>query len=81
MTDVVERVIGGLVVRLDRLLCVGFGDCIDVAPTLWEFDADGVVAFREPLPPIDPAAVIRSCEACPVDALTVIDADGRTVVG
>ena len=81
MTDIVERAIGDLVVRLDRLLCVGFGDCIEAAPALWEFDAEGVATFREPLPALDPDLVIRSCEACPVDALTVIDATGKRVVG
>ncbi|HUG39776.1 MAG TPA: ferredoxin [Longimicrobiales bacterium] len=77
----IERRIGDLVVRVDRLLCVGFGDCIEEAPDLWEFDADGVVSFREPCPVIDPALVIRSCEVCPVDALTVLRADGQVVVG
>ncbi|MBW3554971.1 MAG: ferredoxin [Gemmatimonadetes bacterium] len=81
MTNIVERVVGDLLVRLDRLLCVGFGDCIEAAPALWEFDADGVVTFREPLSEIDRERVIRSCEVCPVDALTVIDASGQVVVG
>ena len=76
-----ERAVGDLLVRLDRLLCVGFGDCIGAAPTLWEFDSEGVVTFREPLPDLDRELVIRSCEVCPVDALTVIDATGHLVVG
>lgn len=80
MTDVVERLVGDLLVRLDRLLCVGFGDCIEAAPALWEFDAEGVVTFREPLPEIDRERVIRSCQVCPVDALTVIDGSGQVVV-
>ena len=81
MTDIVERAVGDLLVRLDRLLCVGFGDCIEAAPTLWEFDSEGVVTFRDPLPELDREIVIRSCEVCPVDALTVIDATGQLVVG
>lgn len=81
MTDVVERVVGDLRIRLDRLLCVGFGDCIEAAPALWEFDAEGVVTFREPLPDVARDLVIRSCEVCPVDALTVIDASGQVLVG
>lgn len=81
VTDIVERRVGDLVVRLDRLLCVGFGDCIEVAPALWEFDSEGVVTFREPLPEIEREVVIRSCEICPVDALTVVDASGQVVVG
>jgi ferredoxin len=77
VSDVVERRLGGLTVRIDRLLCVGFGDCIELAPELWEFDGDGIVAFRDPLPEaIDRDRLITSCGACPVDALSVHDEDG-----
>jgi ferredoxin len=80
MKDVVERRVGDLVVRIDRLLCVGFGDCIDVAPELWAFDDDGIVTFIEPTPEIGGDRLIASCDACPVDALSVHEPDdaGRT---
>jgi ferredoxin len=76
MSGIVERRVAGLLVRIDRHLCVGFGDCIDEAPESFVLDEEGVVAFRE-----DPASagrerLIRACESCPVDALTVVDADG-----
>lgn len=77
MTDVVERRLGELTVRIDRLLCVGFGDCIEAAPQLWEFDDDGIVAFRDPAPDPGRQRIITSCDICPVDALTVLDADGN----
>jgi ferredoxin len=76
VSDLVELRVAGLTVRIDRLLCVGFGDCIDVAPDLWSFDDDGIVAFNQPLPTIDRDRLIASCKACPVDALTVHDDDG-----
>ena len=76
MTDVVERRLGDLVVRIDRLLCVGFGDCIEMAPELWEFDDEGIVAFRDPAPHPGRERIIDSCAVCPVDALAVLDADG-----
>jgi len=41
----VERCIAGLTVRIDRLLCVGFGDCIDEAPESFALDEQGVVVF------------------------------------
>lgn len=74
--DVVERRLGDLTVRIDRLLCVGFGDCIEVAPELWMFDDEGIVTFREPVPDLAPDRVVTSCDICPVDALTVLDGDG-----
>lgn len=74
---VVERRMGDLVVRIDRLLCVGFGDCIDEAPESFELDADGVVVHRVEANGVDRERIVRACAACPVDALTVIDGNGR----
>ncbi|MFW6079872.1 MAG: ferredoxin [Gemmatimonadota bacterium] len=80
MSDAPEREFGGLTVRIDRLLCVGFGDCIDVAPDVFEFDDEGIVRFRDDAAEIDRDRLIESCDVCPVDALTVIDEDGETIV-
>lgn len=77
MSDIVERQVGGLTVRIDRLLCVGFGDCIDDAPEAFELDGEGVVAFREGAVATERERVVRACGACPVDALTVLDEGGR----
>lgn len=72
MADIIERQIGGLIVRLDRHLCVGFGDCIDEAPVVFVFDDEGIAAF---LPDVsDDSArtqLERACEACPVDAISL----------
>lgn len=79
MEAVAEQTVTGLKVRIDRLLCVGFGDCIDVAPELWEFDDEGIVTFREPIPDIQRERLVTSCEVCPVDALSVHE-DGKRIV-
>lgn len=79
-TDVEERRINGFTVRIDRLLCVGFGDCIDVAPDLFEFDDEGIAILCTPLPDADAVHLRAACESCPVDALTLLDADGNQVV-
>jgi ferredoxin len=77
--DAVERRVGDLTVRIDRLLCVGFADCLDEAPGAFVLDDEGIVAFAEPdLPPRE--RLLRACEACPVDALSVLDAAGRLIV-
>lgn len=77
MSDVVEHRLGGFTVRVDRLLCVGFGDCIEAAPELWEFDDEGIVVFRDPLPDIERDRLLHSCDVCPVDALSVHDDEGN----
>ena len=80
MQDHIQRSIGDLTIRIDRLLCVGFGDCIEVAPEIFEFDDEGIVRFRDNAPAIDRERLIRSCDICPVDALEVVDTDGTMIV-
>jgi ferredoxin len=77
MNDVVERRLAGLTVRIDRLLCVGFGDCIDEDPDSFEFDGEGIVAFRGDQADAERERLVRACASCPVDALTVVDGDGK----
>jgi ferredoxin len=74
-----ERVIHDLRIRIDRSLCVGFGDCVTAAPDAFRLDAESIVIF------VDPERVARerllaACDACPVDAITVWAADGRQIV-
>ncbi|MGH7446468.1 MAG: ferredoxin [Longimicrobiales bacterium] len=80
MADIIERRIGGWTVRLDRHLCVGFGDCIDEAPAIFVFDDEGIAAF---LPEVDAASVrehlVRACEACPVDAISLHAPPGKAI--
>jgi ferredoxin len=74
-----EREVGGLRIRIDRELCVGFGDCVTGAPEAFELDAEGLAVFKAP----ERAArerLLAACEACPVDALTVWDEAGEQVV-
>ncbi|HAC05137.1 MAG TPA: ferredoxin, partial [Gemmatimonadetes bacterium] len=43
--DSEEREVAGVTVRIDRLLCVGFETCIEVAPDLFELDDEGIAVF------------------------------------
>ena len=74
-----EQVVQGLTVRIDRVLCVGFGDCVDGAPEAFALDGDGLAVFLEP-GRVDRERLLRACDACPVDAITVWDEDRRQIV-
>jgi ferredoxin len=74
-----ERTVHGLRIVIDRVQCVGFGDCVEEAPEAFALDGDDLAVF------VDPAAVDRerllcACAACPVDAITVYDATGAQIV-
>jgi ferredoxin len=73
-----ERIIGSLRIRIDRDLCVGFGDCIDEARA-FRLDDEGVAVFDTPTEATR-EALLRACDACPVDAITVWDGAGKQLV-
>jgi len=75
---VAERVIAGLTVQIDELVCVGFGDCVGVAPQAFVLNGDGTVDFVDGAT-AEPERLLESARACPVDALTVLDGSGRQV--
>jgi ferredoxin len=74
-----ERVVAGLRVRIDRTLCVGFGDCVKESPEAFALDGDNVAIFAAP-EGVAHEALLRACASCPVDALTVWGDDGRQLV-
>ena len=79
MSDFEERTVGDLHVRIDRTLCVGFGDCVTEAPDAFGLDGSGTVVFVTP-EQVDRDRLLRACDVCPVDAITVWDGEGRQLV-
>ena len=79
MPDVVDRAVGELTVRIDRTLCVGFGDCVEHAPGAFDLDDEEIAVFVDPDSTPRPK-LLKACEMCPVDALLVYDADGCQIV-
>ncbi|HIF37721.1 MAG TPA: ferredoxin [Gemmatimonadetes bacterium] len=81
LSNVDEQVVGGLTVRIDRDLCVGFGDCIDLAEDIFEFDENDIAVFKVKTASeeIDQEALLEACRSCPVDAIVVLDGEGEQV--
>lgn len=79
MSDPDEIVVHSLRVRIDRSLCVGFGDCVTEAPEAFVLDDEGVAVFVRP-EQVDRECLLRACDVCPVDAITVWDAEGIQIV-
>ena len=79
MSEFDERIVAGLRVRIDRNLCVGFGDCMKEAPEGFKLDDDGIAVFVDP-DAVERDRLLRACDACPVDAITVWDAAGTQLV-
>lgn len=78
--DILSRSIGDLTIRIDRLLCVGFEDCLGGAPGLFELDEEGIAVFHAEADEVAAARILEACRSCPVDALEVMDKSGEQVV-
>ena len=77
--DAEERAVLGLRIRIDRSLCVGFGDCITHAPEAFVLDDEGVAIFLQP-ECVSRAQLLKACDECPVDAITVWDEENLQIV-
>jgi len=75
--DIEERQVAGLMVKIDRLICVGFETCVEVAPDLFQMDEEGIAIFTSDTNEVDKEIVLEACKECPVDALVVLDASGN----
>jgi ferredoxin len=73
--EIEERTVDDLTVRIDRSRCVGTGSCMEEAPDVFKRGEDDLVAFAAP-DHADWERLLRACELCPVEALSVFDADG-----
>ncbi len=79
MVEYVEKTLIGLKIRIDRTLCVGFGDCVTEAPGVFDLDQEGIAEFLDG-GDIERDMLIRACEVCPVDAVMVWDEKGCQLV-
>lgn len=70
---------GDLIIHIDRTLCVGFGDCVDMAPVVFQLDDEDIAIF-DLRGEITRDALLEACRSCPVDAITVWDEDHRQIV-
>lgn len=80
MSEIEERQVGELSIQIDRLICVGFGDCVEASPEAFVLDDDGIATLLPGADSVSPADLIAACRTCPVDAFVVPDPDGKQIV-
>jgi len=54
---------------IDGSLCSGFGDCVDLAPDVFELDSHGKANLR--VGTSDDDRVLEAADACPMGAIRV----------
>ena len=64
-----------ILIRVDRGLCIGSGDCVDSAPGVFELDSEDKAVVIDP-DGEDLDRVLEAAGNCPVTAIFVVGEDG-----
>jgi ferredoxin len=63
-------------VRVDRDLCIGVGNCVAYAPTVFELDEENKAVVLDPAS-VDDDTVLEAAKSCPESAILVEDDEGN----
>ncbi|MEN6358072.1 MAG: ferredoxin [Armatimonadota bacterium] len=63
---------------VDRIKCQGIGACVGTAPDVFEIDSEGKAVVIN-IQGSDDDTVFAAAEACPLDAITLYDEEGKQV--
>ena len=80
MSDTIEKNISGLTIKIDRSTCIATKNCIRVSPEVFELDEEKICSFVTPTNEVEKEIIIEACSVCPVNALYVLDNEGKQLV-
>ena len=63
-------------VRIDRDLCIGLGNCVAAAPTVFGLDKSNKAVVSSP-ESVDEDTLMSAAESCPENAVIIEDDDGN----
>jgi ferredoxin len=64
-----------LSITINKVRCIGSGDCVETAPTVFQLDAEGKSEVIDASGAPD-ASILLAARSCPVTAITVVDEAG-----
>ncbi len=65
-------------VKIDRSLCIGVGNCVAIAPTVFQLDEENKVILIDP-ESVDDNKLQEAAESCPVNAIIIEDDEGNQI--
>jgi len=61
-----------LKIKVDRDLCIGVGNCVVIAPTVFKLDEENRAIVLDPFS-VDDGALLEVAESCPENAIIIED--------
>ncbi len=71
--------IGSYTVTIDRSLCIGAATCIALAPKAFVLDGEAKAVFLPGAEQESEESVLHAAKGCPVMAISIQDATGKTI--
>jgi ferredoxin len=68
----------GVTIQIDNDLCAGFGECVEVAPDVFQLNADNMAIVLDP-DAADLETLTAAAESCPVSAILLFDDQGSQI--
>ena len=63
-------------IRVDRDLCIGVGNCVAYAPTVFKLDDENKTVVLDPSS-VDNETLLEATESCPENAIIVENDEGH----
>ena len=63
-------------IRVDRDLCIGVGNCVAYAPTVFQLDEENKAVILDPSS-VDDNTLLEAAKSCPESAILVEDDKGN----
>lgn len=65
-------------VKVDKELCIGIGNCVAAAPTVFELNEENKAIVLDPNS-VNDGTILEAAESCPQNAIIVEDDRGNQV--
>lgn len=63
-------------VKVDRDLCIGVGNCVAFAPSVFELDVESKAVVLDPSS-VDEFTLLEAAKSCPEQAIIIEDDEGQ----
>jgi ferredoxin len=70
-----EAAMAKLSITVNKIRCIGSGDCVETAPAVFQLDVEGKSEVIDAAGAGD-AVIVAAARSCPVKAITVVDEAG-----
>lgn len=68
-----------LIIKIDRDLCIGTSQCVDVAVKTFTLDNEGVSTILNTAEQEEERLIIEAAQGCPMNAIIIIDKGGKPI--